>query len=144
MRVRAENERARFEELDREECLRLLGWESVGRLATYEAAHPAEITPVNFTLDGEVVVFRCEPSRAARLVGKLASFEVDRFDYVHGFGWSVVVTGSLTLGAPGDAAPEDTTWAPGDRRSVLRLAPQHISGRRIAPAPNRVNGVGYR
>ena len=141
MRVRAEDERARFEELDREECLRLLGWETVGRLVTYEATHPAEITPVNFALDGEAVVFRCEASRAERLVGKLASFEVDRFDYVHGFGWSVVVAGLLTAGAPGDAGAG--VWAPGERGSVLRLEPQNVSGRRIAPVPNHFSGVGY-
>jgi nitroimidazol reductase NimA-like FMN-containing flavoprotein (pyridoxamine 5'-phosphate oxidase superfamily) len=147
MRVITENIEAKFEELDRVECLQLLGWEALGRLATCKPGSGPEIVPVNFLLDGDAVVFRCTPARAANLAGRHASFEIDRFDSYHRLGWSVVVSGTLTR-VPEDAYPDEVVaaWAPGDRHSMLRLEPDEITGRRIAPRPwyhGEQNDLGY-
>src|SRR5450756_112674 len=49
--------RTGLEELDRGECLSLLEHAPLGRLAVVVAGHPL-VFPVNFTLDGDAVVFR--------------------------------------------------------------------------------------
>lgn len=144
MRVINENDESAFEELDRAECLQLLGWEALGRLAISVPDHGPEIVPVNFVLDGESVVFRCSPARAAKLTGRHASFEIDRVDPYHRLGWSVVVSGTLTR-IPEDAYPDAVVeaWAPGDRHALLRLEPEEITGRRITQRPWHVSDLGY-
>ncbi len=120
MRVITENDESAFEELDRAECLQLLGWEALGRLAISVPDHGPEIVPVNFVLDGDSVVFRCAPARAAKLTGRRASFEIDRVDPHHRLGWSVVVSGTavqlLFLGAL--AAVPVLLERPGLRRHI--------------------------
>jgi uncharacterized protein len=49
--------RTGLEELDRDECLRLLARCSLGRVGIVVSGRPL-MFPVNFTLDGEAVVFR--------------------------------------------------------------------------------------
>jgi uncharacterized protein len=144
MRVLTEGEAKTFEELDRDECLRMLGWESIGRLATCVSGRGPEIVPINFALEGDTVVFRCAPSRAAKLAGRHASFEIDRVDHFHGLGWSVVVSGILRR-IPEDAYPDGIVvpWAPGDRHALLRLEPDEVTGRRIAERPWHRSDLGY-
>lgn len=144
MHVISEDIESTFEDLDRAECLQLLSWESLGRLATGVALHPPEIVPVNFVLDDDSVVFRSSPERAAKLAGRHASFEIDRFDQFQCRGWSVVVSGIL------DRVPEDSypdallkAWAPGRRHSLLRLHAAKITGRRITRHPWTAADLGY-
>ena len=55
-----------FDVLSRTECLRLLASAKVGRVVYTDGALPA-VTPVNFALDGTVVVFpTATGSRLAR------------------------------------------------------------------------------
>jgi Pyridoxamine 5'-phosphate oxidase len=46
--------------LDRDQCLRLLADEVIGRLAVIAGNTPA-IFPVNYALDGDTIVFRTDP-----------------------------------------------------------------------------------
>ncbi|HVT75867.1 MAG TPA: pyridoxamine 5'-phosphate oxidase family protein [Acidimicrobiales bacterium] len=144
MRVLDENGNVEFEELDRDECLQLLGWESLGRLATCAGDGAPEVVPINFVLDGGTVVFRGEPRRAAHLIDHPASFEVDRFDQFRKLGWSVLLSGTVV--AVPDADANETVvdaWAPGDRRVLMRLVPERITGRRIAQRPMYLSDLGY-
>jgi len=59
------DEHAGLDVLEREECLRLLGEEVVGRLGFVDLGQPL-ILPVNFELDGDVVVFRSAESTKLR------------------------------------------------------------------------------
>ena len=123
-----------FEVLDEAECYRLLASESVGRVVYTDGALPA-ITPVNYALDGEHIVFRtASGSRLAHgVIDAVVAFEVDRVDTSSCTGWSVVVTGVGTrLSArPGADMPEVRPWVGGERSQLITITPGRVSGRRI-------------
>lgn len=132
--------RSGFEVLERRECLRLLAGEVVGRVGVVEAGSPL-VLPVNFGLDGDVIVFRTGPgTKLSEARGHAACFEVDDFDRETRSGWSVVVRGRIEeitehnpalLARLADLAEP---WLEGDRSHVVRIVPSSITGRRV-PAP---------
>ena len=74
--------------LEREECLRMLGEQVVGRLGFVDLGQPL-ILPVNFELDDDVVVFRsAEGTKLRSGLGSEVCFEVDGVDRVARAGWS--------------------------------------------------------
>jgi nitroimidazol reductase NimA-like FMN-containing flavoprotein (pyridoxamine 5'-phosphate oxidase superfamily) len=139
--VKLVDARTGIEILDRDECLRLLESDVVGRLAVVAHGAPA-IFPVNYAMDGERVVFRTAPGTKLDAASRApASFEIDSFDRQHRTGWSVVVTGRLEEATAFDAALLDRLrrlsvdpWAAGPKEHWLRLVPRHITGRRVAAA----------
>jgi len=125
----------RFEVLGRDECLRLLATMPIGRLAVAEKDLAPLVVPVNYVLDGDVIVFRTDPGDKLRLLRQHpVSFEVDEFDLYRRTGWSVLVQGAA---ADDELAPWEldalglTPWAPGDKHLWVRLYSREISGRRI-------------
>jgi nitroimidazol reductase NimA-like FMN-containing flavoprotein (pyridoxamine 5'-phosphate oxidase superfamily) len=127
-----------IERLDRDECLRLLAADTVGRLAVVVGRSPT-ILPVNYFLDGQTVVLRSDPGTKVDhgLRGPVA-FEVDAFDRDARTGWSVVVSGRLEEPPPFDGAAQERIrtlpvepWAGGDKDHWLRLVPDRITGRRL-------------
>ena len=128
--------------LDRDQCLRLLADDEVGRLAVIAGNTPA-IFPVNYALDGETIVFRTDPgTKLAHGPRGRASFEVDRFDRAGHAGWSVVATGRLEEVTHYDAATFARVrrlaidpWAGGDKLHWMRLVPDRITGRRVERDP---------
>jgi nitroimidazol reductase NimA-like FMN-containing flavoprotein (pyridoxamine 5'-phosphate oxidase superfamily) len=127
-----------IEWLDRDECFRLLAGERIGRLAVVAGRHPM-IFPVNYFLDGEIVVFRSGPGTKVDhgRRGPVA-FEIDRFDHDAHTGWSVVVAGRLDEPPPFDRHAQEQIralpvepWASGDKPHWLRLVPGRVSGRRL-------------
>ena len=144
MKVLIQDDGTTFDELDYDTCARRLEWASIGRLATSVAGEAPEVVPVNYVVDNGCVVFCSSPERAARLAGRPASFEVDNFDWFHRLGWSVLVSGVIFVGPPEHS--DGTTpypWAPGDRRVLLRLEPDEVSGRQISQRPAIVSDLGY-
>jgi uncharacterized protein len=130
--------RTGLEELDRDECLRLIARSPIGRLAVVLAGQPL-VFPVNFTLDGDAVVLRTE--RGTKLHGARngpVAFECDGVDGRYHTGWSVLVLGraeEVTSRAE-TARLERLPLAPwcGVEKSVwLRVRPRSITGRRIPP-----------
>jgi uncharacterized protein len=127
-----------IEWLDRDECLRLLAGDTIGRLAVVVGRTPT-ILPVNYTLDGDVVVFRSDPgTKVDHGVRAPVSFEVDDFDRIHHTGWSVVVTGRLEEPPPHDTGENSRVhalaiepWAGGPKDHWLRIIPTRITGRRL-------------
>ena len=129
--------RTGLEVLDREESLRRLGEQRVGRLATVGGGG-VEIFPVNYALDGDVVVFRSAGGTKVRLAQRAeVAFEIDEIDPDSRTGWSVVVHGHV------DEVPDHLAegyartigvdpWADGEKPHVLRIRPTAITGRRIA------------
>ena len=132
--------RTGLEVIDRDECLRLLAGDEIGRLATVAGSTPV-VMPVNYALDGETVVIRTAPGTKLDQAGRRrAAFEIDEFDRARRTGWSVVVTGRLEELTRYDGAPFDRAralgidpWAGGDKSHWLRLVPDHITGRRLDP-----------
>lgn len=130
---------ARIEVIDREECVRLLGTQSVGRFVVVDHGRP-HIVPVNYAMDGDAVVFRTAPGTKLDGASRSdAAFEVDQLDAESHTGWSVVVHGlaqevtSLDrpdLVARVAALPIDL-WAPGDKPHIVRLEARTVTGRRV-------------
>lgn len=128
-----------LEWIDRQECLRLLQTDTIGRLAVLDGSAPM-ILPVNYALDGEDVVFRTDPGLKLDAGPRSrASFEVDAFDRSTRSGWSVVVAGRLE-----EVTRYDTSrwarvqelaidpWAGGEKAHWMRLVGTKVTGRRLA------------
>lgn len=138
----------RFEPIPVDECLRLLETEEIGRLVVMVAGEP-NVFPVNYILDGDVVVFRTGPgTKLAAISRSPVAFEVDRLAPSAGSGWSVVVEGIAQevtgVDPPGLrerlAVLPLRPWAGGgDRLHYVRIVPLSITGARLRPA---VHGNG--
>jgi len=133
--------RTGIEHMDRDECLRLLAQDEIGRLAVNDGSVPT-IFPVNYCLDGDAIVFRTATGTKLECGARTsACFEIDRFHREERSGWSVVVVGRLeevtqydsrTLARLRDL-PLDP-WADGDKPHWMRLIPTRITGRRVGHA----------
>jgi nitroimidazol reductase NimA-like FMN-containing flavoprotein (pyridoxamine 5'-phosphate oxidase superfamily) len=134
--------RTGMERLTREECVRLLGTDEIGRLAVVDFGTPT-IFPVNYVLDGEAVVFRTDPgTKLDKGTRGRACFEIDGFDRENRTGWSVVVFGKLEEVTQFDAKTFARVrgltvepWAGGEKQHWMRLSPERITGRRVGPQP---------
>lgn len=124
--------------LEREECLKRLANDVVGRIAVIDGGTPV-ILPVNYALDGEAIVFRTDPGlKLDSGPRSSASFEIDDIDRERRSGWSVVVTGRLEEVTEYDdavwrralALPIEP-WADGEKGHWMRLVPARISGRSV-------------
>ena len=124
--------------LAEDECLLLLNTREVGRI-TFEFKGRIEIFPVNYGVDGAVIVFRTSPGTKLEAVQKTAvAFEVDSWDPESGIGWSVIARGraeevTTNIGR----VAEHLRWvpvhpaAPGERSHWLAIKPTEITGRRF-------------
>jgi len=129
--------------LTEDECLVLLGSHEVGRIA-FSTEDRVEILPVNYGIEGRVIVFRTNAgTKLAAVRGSAVAFEVDAWDPASGVGWSVVAKGQaeeITMN-PGRSA-EHLRWipvhpaAPGDRWHWLAIMPAEITGRRFQLPPS--------
>lgn len=130
--------------LTENECLALLRSCTVGRIA-FALGGGIEIFPVNYGMEGQIIVFRTSPGAKLDAVPNTAvAFEVDGWDAGSGGGWSVVAKGR---------AEEITTnsgrvaehlrlvpvrpAAPGDKLHWLAIKPSEITGRRFHVPPTR-------
>jgi uncharacterized protein len=127
----------RMEELDEDECRRLLAEHHLGRLAIPDFGGPV-IFPVNYVVDRDLVVFRTGPGSKldAATERESVAFEVDAVDEGTRTGWSVVVRGTLAeLTDPADLARLRALplypWAPGEKARYVRVRPSSVTGRRI-------------
>lgn len=124
--------------MDREECLRLLRIDDLGRLAIIQGGAPS-IFPVNYAMDGESIVFRTAPgTKLMHGSGSLAAFEIDFVSPEDREGWSVVATGRLEEVGDLDADLSERVrhlgvrpLASGVKDHWMRLVPGLISGRRV-------------
>jgi hypothetical protein len=84
----------RLETLDRDECRRLLGSTTIGRLG-YCTDFGPRIVPMNYTLVSESVTFRTgiDTEAAHQLFDHPIAFEVDQVDEFLQAGWSVLCRG---------------------------------------------------
>jgi nitroimidazol reductase NimA-like FMN-containing flavoprotein (pyridoxamine 5'-phosphate oxidase superfamily) len=126
-----------------EECLELLATASVGRLAVAQAGRPPLVVPVNFALDGDVIVFRSDlGAKLDALRQEPASFQVDWIDPLHHTGWSVLVQGFAYESSPVDVEVEP--WAGGPKQHWVRLFAGTVTGRRLTLTLAEVDERGYR
>ena len=128
-------------DLGRDECLRLLGATTVGRVVVVRRTEDIPvIRPVNYAFDeaSQSVVFRCIPGTkfASLMRASRAWFEIDDIDAERRTGWSVIVAGVTewvthaaevrrleTLGVDSWIAGRDAEW--------IRIRARVVSGRRV-------------
>ena len=124
-----------------DECYRLLATQQIGRLGV-NAEHYPLIFPVNYGLDGDVIVLRVGAgTKLAAADHANVTFEVDEIDRRTRSGWSVLVRAVAEEVGPGHRADlvarteatGVTPWAPGEHGRWLRLIPTSVTGRRIVP-----------
>jgi nitroimidazol reductase NimA-like FMN-containing flavoprotein (pyridoxamine 5'-phosphate oxidase superfamily) len=130
------DDRTGIEIITKDECLRLLGDEEVGRLGVVHGRSPL-IFPVNFQLDGDTIVFRTAPGTKLEAGPRSpACFEIDSFDGATKCGWSVLVSGRLeevnVYDVEGEIQAGVHPWARGTRDHWMRLRPTHITGRIVS------------
>jgi nitroimidazol reductase NimA-like FMN-containing flavoprotein (pyridoxamine 5'-phosphate oxidase superfamily) len=126
-----------MEELDEDECRRLLAERHLGRLAIPDFGGPV-IFPVNYVVDQDLVVFRTDPGSKldAATERESVAFEVDAVEEATRTGWSVVVRGTLADITDPDhlerlRALPLYPWAPGEKARYVRVRARSVSGRRI-------------
>ena len=138
--MRSVDARTGIEWIHRDECLRLLAADEVGRLAIVVGDSPA-VFPVNYALDGETIVFRTDEGTKLRSGPRSpACFEVDYFDRERRAGWSVVAAGRLEELTSHTASELERAqkltigqWAGREKSHWMRLVPDRITGRRVGP-----------
>jgi uncharacterized protein len=130
-------------DLDPDECMDLVGQETVGRLGIIVDGRP-EIHPVNFAVADDKILIRSD--QGTKLSSALAGpvvFEVDRVDTVARSGWSVMIHGTahLTSGRTRGSGTQNRalkTWRQADLPQLLCIVPNRVTGRRLpAPTPHR-------
>ena len=127
-----------LEQLSRDECLRLVGQASLGRIVYTRQALPA-VELVNFTLvDGDIIIRTDSGGKlAAATRGAVVAFETDSVDVAAHTGWSVTIVGHCEAVTDGEEMRrlEQTgpdPWAPGERDHFIRVSPTIVNGRRVA------------
>jgi transcriptional regulator with XRE-family HTH domain len=124
--------------LSADECRALIAAGGVGRVLFVDADRGPVAVPVNYRMDGDDVVFRT--GSGTRLADSLrdasVSFDVDHLDEALGEGWSVLLTGTVSvITEPDDldraGALGVEPWAGGDRPMYARLRVHQVTGRAI-------------
>jgi nitroimidazol reductase NimA-like FMN-containing flavoprotein (pyridoxamine 5'-phosphate oxidase superfamily) len=126
-----------LEVLSAEECLSLLGGQSMGRVAVWSGEHPA-VLPVLYGMLDDDVVFRTGPGEKliAAALGQQVVFEIDAVEPATHSGWSVnVVARAERVVNPQELERAEQLglepWAGDYRDQFVRLRTQQLSGRRI-------------
>ena len=129
---------AELGELDRGECLRLLGKSTVGRVVFTEGALPAA-HPVTCLLDDEEVIFRTgvgSTLAAAAARHHIVGFQADEIDPYTCTGWSVLGVGeAYEVVTPTRlaelAARQPVPWIPDRTEHTIAIPLQRLTGRRL-------------
>lgn len=134
-----ETDRIGLEILGREECLRLLGTVTLGRVGITIRALPV-VVPMNFRLIGDRVVFRVGlgTSLDAAIHNAVVAFEADEVKPYGGGGWSVSVTGvAREITDPDEIAQmrheNVARWTEWGADRYIAISTDMVSGRRIPP-----------
>lgn len=132
-----------IEELDPDECLRLIAPGGVGRIGYTSAGGGQAIRPVNYRVVDGAVLFRTiehgaldEDLRTGIADAEYrVAFEVDELDHAAQAGWSVLIEGPAHHLSEAERAalaePGLVTWAGGNREGFVRITPSRVTGRRV-------------
>jgi nitroimidazol reductase NimA-like FMN-containing flavoprotein (pyridoxamine 5'-phosphate oxidase superfamily) len=128
--------------LDRSTCLELLATVEMGRVAWADGSGRVIVEPVNFTVDGESVVFRTAEGSKVEAVrqGRPLSFEADDVEPALRVGWSVLVTGAAEIvDVARDERLRSLAVRPWDESApkpyFIRIHADEATGRRIPVHP---------
>lgn len=127
--------------LTTDECWDLVSATTVGRLGFRDAEDDVQIIPVNYQLDGEVIIRTSRTGILAGLPGgPRVAFQIDH--HGGGAGWSVLMHGRLIILGEDEAEAlhhpaRVLPWAGGERDLLVRFSADDISGRRVRRIRNR-------
>ena len=118
--------------LSTEQCWDFLREQEVGRLA-FHLADEVHITPINYGVAHETILFRTAPG--SKLLGLVmnadVTFEIDEFTETEAR--SVIVRGRARLLEEDEAHRSDNLrlrpWVPTSKYNVVEIVPEEISGR---------------
>jgi nitroimidazol reductase NimA-like FMN-containing flavoprotein (pyridoxamine 5'-phosphate oxidase superfamily) len=131
------------DELTYQQSMQLLATQDIGRLAVMVEHYP-QVFPVNYRLDGDIVVFRTHVgTKLLAAHHNNVAFEVDHLDPATRSGWSVLIQGmaeDIEGKRPGPVTERShqldiQPWAPGDKPRLVRIIPAKTTGRRISSDP---------
>lgn len=131
---------SRVEELTPDACRKLLATEEVGRIAFQGSDGYPAVLPVNYRLDGDLVVFRtAEGLKLESVRLQRVAFEVDRLEPAAKTAWSVLARGlardvTSAIGEPYESmrAHPLIPWDPESKDHWVAIEIHSITGRRIA------------
>ncbi len=118
-------------DLDRKECLALLGRSTIGRVVLSVDCIPVAV-PVNISLvDGDAVFATNIGSKLdAAIRGQVVSVEADDVDGLYQSGWSVLLTGVAQLITDPEAIKRTKcslrAWGPGPHPFMVRVPPTRL------------------
>ncbi len=128
--------RARYAELDPEECWELIGPAPVGRLV-WQGEEGLSVATLNFAVDRGSILIRtiAYGSIARECDDSPVAFQVDHADEATRTGWSVLMRGRAHV-EYGETVPIDTidAWPEGSRLLAVRVVADRVSGRRLTAA----------
>lgn len=131
-----------FEVLERQECLRLMSGQTIGRVVLSVDCLPVAL-PVNIYLkDGDVFFLSAPGGKLEKAVTRsVMSIEVDGWDPLSHEGWSVLVTGRSEIvtdhALTASVRSGLDAWAPGPHDNVVRVPATFVSGRRLSRAAGK-------
>jgi nitroimidazol reductase NimA-like FMN-containing flavoprotein (pyridoxamine 5'-phosphate oxidase superfamily) len=124
--------------LDPDDCWRLLGHTTVGRLAVIVDGHP-DVFPVNFTVDNQTLVFRTGSGTKQQAIeaDAVVAVEADAVSAEFGLAWSVVVKGRAAETTPTAPAMDEVRralfpWQGIGQDHLFRVVPHSVTGRRFS------------
>ena len=119
--------------LTRAVCEELLCTHDFGRVVT-KIGDTMSVLPVYYRMNGDDVVFRTDPGTklAGAVMRSRVTFEIDD----EAEGWSVMLVGNSEEVRDEDEreailATLSGGWPEGERQRVVRIRPDHITGRRL-------------
>ncbi len=121
--------------LDTAECWELLRGHELGRLA-FHLGDEVHLTPINYAVDGEALLFRTAPG--SKLLGVVmdadVAFEIDEVE--DDVATSVVVRGRARRLEEDEQHRAESValrpWVPTAKYEVVEIVPGSVSGRRFA------------
>jgi hypothetical protein len=126
-----------------EACWELLATVPVGRVAIAVEGEAPLVLPVNHRVDERSIVFRTGPGSkldAART--QPIAFQADAYDQHLHQGWSVLVRGVASIERID--GEELRPWAgTSGRHTIVRIWPEHVSGRMVVPGALVWDPKGY-
>jgi nitroimidazol reductase NimA-like FMN-containing flavoprotein (pyridoxamine 5'-phosphate oxidase superfamily) len=133
-----------LEQLDRDECIRLLRTEAVGRLVMIGDHGRLEIFPVNYFFDGDAVLFRTDMgTKLTATAGAPVAFEVDHLDFSGHSVWSVVIHGTAHRSDAHTAQLRLSTWVHSTKPHLAKIIPDEITGRRLCTPSDPKIAAGH-
>jgi uncharacterized protein len=121
-------------ELSQDECWELLREHEFGRLA-FTVVDEQHLTPINYAVDGETLLFRTAPGSKllAVALGAEVAFEID--DFAGETAVSVVVRGRARQLPEDEAHRAENVplrpWVGSGKYDVVEIAPEVVTGRRF-------------